>query len=68
VFCPAVQQRMQHWQQDKDFAGVRGPEALAKLSEDEGKEWVRGGDTAQASGGIGRDAAARARAGAAASG
>src|SRR5262249_59817193 len=36
---PIVVQTMQHWQQDKDFAGVRGPEALAKLPADEGKEW-----------------------------
>ncbi|HMF12492.1 MAG TPA: hypothetical protein VKE94_09310, partial [Gemmataceae bacterium] len=36
---PAVLQRMQHWQQDKDFFGVRGAEALAKLPPDEGKEW-----------------------------
>jgi len=28
---PMVRQQMQHWQQAKDFAGVRGPEALAKL-------------------------------------
>ena len=35
-----VRQRMQHWQQDKDFAGVRGPEALAKLpNAAERQEW-----------------------------
>src|SRR5262249_1173579 len=28
---PVIQQQMQHWQQDTDFADVRGPEALAKL-------------------------------------
>jgi hypothetical protein len=30
---------MQHWLQDTDFAGVRAPEALAKLPERERKEW-----------------------------
>jgi serine/threonine protein kinase len=35
----AILQRMQHWHQDKDFAGVRGPEALAKLPECDRKEW-----------------------------
>src|SRR5262249_51603256 len=34
-----VAQRMQHWQQDEDFAGVRGPEALAKLPEAERSDW-----------------------------
>jgi hypothetical protein len=38
---PIVQQRMQHWQQDKDFAGVRGEEALAKLPEPERREWEK---------------------------
>ena len=32
---------MQHWQQDTDFAGVRGPEALAKLPEAERQEWQK---------------------------
>jgi tetratricopeptide (TPR) repeat protein len=36
---PLVRQQMQHWQQDKDFAGVRGPEALAKLPEGERQDW-----------------------------
>jgi serine/threonine-protein kinase len=36
---PAVRERMQHWQQDKDFAGVRGPDALAKLPEAERQDW-----------------------------
>jgi len=36
---PAVRENMQHWQQDTDFAGVRGPEALAKLPEAERQEW-----------------------------
>jgi len=35
----AVAQRLQHWLQDNDFAGVRGPEALAKLPEAEREEW-----------------------------
>jgi serine/threonine protein kinase/Flp pilus assembly protein TadD len=38
---PVVLQRMQHWQQDKDFAGVRGSEALAKLPEAERQEWQK---------------------------
>jgi tetratricopeptide (TPR) repeat protein len=36
-----VVQRMQHWQQDKDFSGVRGTEALNKLPEDERQEWQK---------------------------
>jgi hypothetical protein len=28
-----------HWQQDADFAGVRGPEALARLPEAERPGW-----------------------------
>jgi hypothetical protein len=36
---PVVDQQMRHWQQDSDFAGVRGPEALAGLPEAERKEW-----------------------------
>jgi hypothetical protein len=35
----AVRQKMAHWQQDPDFAGVRGPEALARLPEAERREW-----------------------------
>jgi serine/threonine-protein kinase len=38
---PAVRERMQHWQQDQDFAGIRGPEALAKLPEAERQEWQK---------------------------
>jgi tetratricopeptide (TPR) repeat protein len=34
-----VSQRLQHWQRDGDFDGVRGPEALAKLPEAEQQEW-----------------------------
>jgi serine/threonine-protein kinase len=34
----AVHERMQHWQQDKEFAGVRG-ESLAKLPETERRDW-----------------------------
>jgi tetratricopeptide (TPR) repeat protein len=34
-----VRERMQHWQQDKDFAGVRGPDALARLPEAERATW-----------------------------
>jgi tetratricopeptide (TPR) repeat protein/tRNA A-37 threonylcarbamoyl transferase component Bud32 len=35
----AVRQTMAHWQQDPDFAGVRCPEALAKLPEAERRPW-----------------------------
>jgi tetratricopeptide (TPR) repeat protein len=34
-----VRERMQHWLQDKDFAGLHDPAALAKLSEAERKQW-----------------------------
>ncbi len=36
---PKLRQAMQHWQQDKDFAGVRGEAALAKLPEAERPSW-----------------------------
>jgi tetratricopeptide (TPR) repeat protein len=36
---PPVCQRMQHWQQDTDLAGVRDPAALAKLPEAERQQW-----------------------------
>ena len=36
---PVVRQQMQHWQQDADFVGVRGPDALAKLPEAERQAW-----------------------------
>jgi serine/threonine-protein kinase len=35
----AVRQQMQHWLQDADFAGVRGPQALAQLPEAERPAW-----------------------------
>jgi hypothetical protein len=35
-----VQQRLQHWQQDTDFAGVRG-DALTKLPEAERQQWQK---------------------------
>ena len=38
---PVVRRQMRHWQQDKDFAGVRGPEALAKLPEGERQDWQK---------------------------
>jgi serine/threonine protein kinase/tetratricopeptide (TPR) repeat protein len=38
---PVFAQTMQHWQQDKDFAGVRGAEAFAKLPEAERQEWQK---------------------------
>src|SRR5207253_1431418 len=34
-----VRQQMQHWQEDTDFVGVRGSEALAKLPEVEREDW-----------------------------
>jgi serine/threonine protein kinase/Flp pilus assembly protein TadD len=34
-----VQKQMKHWQTDADFAGVRGPEVLAKLPEAERQPW-----------------------------
>jgi Flp pilus assembly protein TadD len=38
---PAIVQRMQHWLQDGDFAGMRGAESLGKLPEAERKEWQK---------------------------
>jgi tetratricopeptide (TPR) repeat protein/serine/threonine protein kinase len=38
---PDVLQTMQHWQGDTDFAGVRGPEALARLPEAERPVWQK---------------------------
>jgi tetratricopeptide (TPR) repeat protein len=38
---PAIAQQMQHWLQDADFAGVRGPEALGKLPEGERPGWLK---------------------------
>jgi hypothetical protein len=32
---------MRHWLNDPDFAGVRGPDALAKLPEAERQEWQK---------------------------
>jgi Tfp pilus assembly protein PilF len=37
----AVREKMRHWQADADFAGVRAPEALAKLPEAERQPWQR---------------------------
>jgi Flp pilus assembly protein TadD len=36
---PLLRQRMEHWLNDKDFAAVRSPTALAKLPEAERKRW-----------------------------
>ncbi|MFL5245900.1 MAG: tetratricopeptide repeat protein [Gemmataceae bacterium] len=36
-----VLQNLTHWQQDPDFAGVRGQDALAKLPEDERLAWEK---------------------------
>ncbi len=38
---PVVEQQMRHWQQDEDFAGVRAPEALARMPEAERQEWQK---------------------------
>jgi hypothetical protein len=38
---PMIAQKMQHWLQDNDFAGVRGTDALARLPEAERKEWQK---------------------------
>jgi tetratricopeptide (TPR) repeat protein len=38
---PVVDQQMRHWQQDPDFASVRGPEALARLPEAERPGWQK---------------------------
>jgi tetratricopeptide (TPR) repeat protein len=38
---PPVREQMQHWQQDTDFAGVRGQDALAKLPEAERQQWQK---------------------------
>jgi tetratricopeptide (TPR) repeat protein len=38
---PAVMQQMQHWQNDADFAGVRGVEALARLPAAERPDWQK---------------------------
>jgi len=35
----SVMKDMQHWQQDTDFNGVRGDDALAKLPDAERREW-----------------------------
>src|SRR5207244_7349531 len=37
----AVRERMQYWLQDKDFAGVRGSAALAKLPKEECQGWQK---------------------------
>jgi tetratricopeptide (TPR) repeat protein len=38
---PVVLRQMKHWLADPDFAGVRGPEALAKLPEGERSDWQK---------------------------
>jgi tetratricopeptide (TPR) repeat protein len=38
-FRPVIVQQMRHWLADTDFAGVRGPQALAKLPEAERQPW-----------------------------
>jgi len=41
TFRPAVGEQMRHWQNDTDFNGVRGKDALDKLPEAERKEWQK---------------------------
>jgi hypothetical protein len=36
-----IAQRMQHWLPDDDLAGVRGPDALARLPEAERSAWQK---------------------------
>jgi tetratricopeptide (TPR) repeat protein len=38
---PVVLKTMRHWQQDKDFVGVRDPKALAQLPEAERHQWQK---------------------------
>jgi tetratricopeptide (TPR) repeat protein len=38
---PKVAQTMRHWQQDPDFKGVRGPDALVKLPQGEREDWQK---------------------------
>ncbi len=38
---PPLRQQLRHWQQDPDFAGVRGPEALARLPAGERLAWQK---------------------------
>ena len=37
----AVQQQIKHWQQDRDLAGVRDKDALAKLPSPERAAWEK---------------------------
>jgi serine/threonine protein kinase/tetratricopeptide (TPR) repeat protein len=39
--APQVARALQNWLNDADFAGVRGPEALARLHQAERQEWQR---------------------------
>ncbi len=36
---PLIVQTLQHWKVDSDLAGVRDPDALARLAESERKDW-----------------------------
>jgi tetratricopeptide (TPR) repeat protein len=38
---PVLVKQMQHWLKDPDFAGVRGPDALTRLSEAERPAWQK---------------------------
>jgi serine/threonine protein kinase/Flp pilus assembly protein TadD len=38
---PGLPGQLRHWLADPDFAGVRGPEALARLPEAEGQAWQK---------------------------
>jgi serine/threonine-protein kinase len=39
IVRPVIIEQMRHWLTDTDFAGVRGPQALAKLPERERRAW-----------------------------
>ncbi len=40
-FRPVIAKQMRHWLDDPDFAGVRGPQALAELPEAERQPWQK---------------------------
>jgi tetratricopeptide (TPR) repeat protein len=38
---PIMQERLQHWQEESDLAGIRGADSLAKLPQAERQEWQK---------------------------
>jgi tetratricopeptide (TPR) repeat protein/serine/threonine protein kinase len=46
--APTVLGRMRQWQQDADFAGVRGRKVLARLPHDESRQWQKLWDEVEA--------------------